>query len=61
MTKTELKHLRTQQAQNELTLKVLKLLDDFKSKEEPTITLTIKEKVEVLLGIVTSKVRRYLK
>lgn len=56
MNKKELKEFRTERAQYELTLRVLQLLDGFKSKEEPTITLSEKEKVEVLLKISTSKV-----
>lgn len=61
MTKTELKEFKTERAQTELTLRILQLVTDFKSKEEPTITLSEKDKVEVLLNLATSKVRRYLK
>lgn len=57
MTKKELNDLKVTRAQSELTMCILKLLVGFKSKEEPTITLTNKDKVEVLLKVSAAKVR----
>lgn len=50
------KRLQRQRAQWEFNLRVFQFMDNFKSKEEPTIKLSYGEKIESLSAIVSSAV-----
>jgi hypothetical protein len=52
----EIKELRRMRAGWEFDLNVRKFLDKFKSKEEPSVTLTTKEKIRILSDIVTKSI-----
>lgn len=58
MNKKETKEFKTQRAQWEFGLRVIKLMDDFVSKEEPTIKLSNKDKISVLLDVANKKLNR---
>lgn len=49
------KDLKKQRAEWELTLEILKTINNFKSKEEPDVELTINDKVRVLASIIVKK------
>lgn len=54
----EIKEFRKERAGYEFDLRVCQFIDKFKSKEEPTIELTFKEKIGVLSSIVTKGISR---
>jgi hypothetical protein len=47
----EQKEFKTMRAKSELAIYLYKTLNDFKSKEEPEITLTKKDVEQVLVGM----------
>lgn len=51
----ELKTLAKFRARQELKTKILKIITDFSSKEEPNINITNKDIVYVLSSIITKK------
>lgn len=56
----DIKILRRERAGWEFDLRIRQFMDKFKSKEEPTIKLTIQEKIAILSDIVTKSIP-YLK
>lgn len=54
MTKKEIKNFRQKRATSELTLHLWSIIDNFKSKEEPTVkSFTDKEIISVLSKMIT--------
>ena len=60
MTKKEMAEARRRRAKAELTLRVIQFVDNFKSKEEPSIKLNLRDKTEVLSELVTRAIPRLL-
>ena len=58
MSRKEIQELKHKRVKAELTLKLIKFIDGFKSKEEPSIKLNLLDKAEVLSGIVTKVISR---
>lgn len=53
MTQKELKDFKTERAQWEFDLRVLQLMENFVSKEEPSIKLSKEKKIGILADIVS--------
>jgi len=54
----EQKEFKTSRAKSELTIYLLKTINDFKSKEEPEITLTKKDVEQVLVQMLKRSLDR---
>ncbi len=58
MNKKEKSEWKRSRVKSELTLTLIQLLNNFKSKEEPRVKLTLVDKVEVLLKLATNEIPR---